>query len=214
MTYGVDVHSHIAVSTTGRSLSLRIAATDNAKRNGKGNIESLRRARTTAEAAETAADIARRASHPNARALAEQARRKRAICSVVYHGGYDIAAAAAGDTFYPAGFSEFCGWSDSAKRMLQNITHTGDELAVNEPGDRFDGGTAASWATRTHRSFTVHTVAVAAARAVLRAVQFDSNRKAHRSTTPPSAKFSHKYYAHNARNRSRRSAFMAIQATA
>ena len=209
----MDVHAHAAASTTARSLLARIACKDTEKRNGKGSIESLRRARATAETAKAAADAARRAARPDARALAAQARRKRAICSNVYHGGYDIAAAAAGDTFFPAGFSEFCGWSDSAKAMLKHITHAGDELAANEPGDRFDGGAAASWATRTHRAFTVHTVAVAAARAAFKAVQFDSDRTARRTAMPPSAKFSHKYHAHNARNTSKRSAFMAIQAT-
>jgi hypothetical protein len=32
--------------------------------------------------------------------------------------------------------------------------HPGDSLARDEAGERFDGGAAASWATRSHRMFT------------------------------------------------------------
>ena len=77
----------------------------------------------------------------------------------------------------------------------------------DEPGERFDGGTAATWATRSHRAFTVHSVAVAAARAVFRAVSRDS-RRARRSAAPPSAKFPHKFFAHNPRNTARRASRM------
>ena len=50
----------------------------------------------------------------------------------------------------------------------------------------------------------------AAARAVFRAASRDS-RRARRSTAPPSAKFPHKYYAHNHRNTARRAACMNDQ---
>ena len=36
-----------------------------------------------------------------------------------------------------------------------------------EEGERFDAGAEASWATRKHRSFMIHAVASAAARATL-----------------------------------------------
>ena len=83
----------------------------------------------------------------------------------VYAAGYDIAAAACGDNFLPAGFTEFAGWSDSAKQVLRFITHKGDCLKADEEGERFDAGAEATWATRKHRSFMIHTVAAAAARA-------------------------------------------------
>ena len=100
----------------------------------------------------------------------------------------------------------------SAQTMLKHIMHPGDSLARDEAGERFDGGTAATWATRSHRAFTVHSVAVAAARAVFRAVSRDS-RRARRSAAPPSAKFPHKFYAHNPRNTARRAARMNDRVT-
>ena len=53
---------------------------------------------------------------------------------------HDIAAAACGDTFLPAGFTEFAGWSKSAKQILPYITHKGDCLKADEEGERFDAG--------------------------------------------------------------------------
>ena len=123
---------------------------------------------------------------------------------------YEIAAAA-GDTFLPAGFSEYAGYSVSALKMLKHIMHPGDSLARDEAGERFDGGAAASWATRSHRMFTAHSVAVAATRAVYRAACRET-RRIKTPSSPPSAKFPHKYSAHNTRNTSRRSALMSNRA--
>ena len=53
----------------------------------------------------------------------------------------------------------------------------------------------------------MHSVAVAAARAIYRAVCRDSRRE-RRTTTPPSAKYPHKYHAHNDRNTVRRAVRM------
>ena len=60
--------------------------------------------------------------------------------------------------------------------------HPGDSLARDEAGERFDGGVAASWATRSHRMFTAHSVAVSATRAVYRA----ASRETRRTKTPSS----------------------------
>ena len=89
--------------------------------------------------------------------------------------------------------------------------HPGDSLARDEAGERFDGGAAASWATRSHRMFTAHSVAVAATRAVYRAACRET-RRIKTPSSPPSAKFPHKYSAHNTRNTSRRSALMSNRA--
>ena len=206
-TYGIDVHAHSAISSNPNPLAARIAIADATKVNGKGTVESLRRTQATADAAEATAEAARAAGSRDAPALTEHARTARRACSTSYHGGYGIAASAAGDSFFPAGFTEFSGWGKSAQAMLKHIMHPGDSLARDEPGARFDGGTAATWATRSHRAFTVHSVAVAAARAVFRAVSRDS-RRARRSAAPPSAKFPHKFYAHTPRNTARRAARM------
>ena len=107
----------------------------------------------------------------------------RRACNQAHHGGYEIAAAAAGDTFLPAGFS------DSARKTLKYIMHPGDSLARDEPGERFDGGVAASWATRSHRMFTAHSVAVSAIRAVAASRE---TRRTKTPSSPPSAKYPHK----------------------
>ena len=60
--------------------------------------------------------------------LTEHARTARRACSTSYHGGYGIAASAAGDSFFPAGFTEFSGWGKSAQTMLKHIMHPGDSL--------------------------------------------------------------------------------------
>lgn len=206
-TYGIDVHAHSAISSNPNPLAARIAIADATKVNGKGTVESLRRTQATADAAEATAEAARAAGSRDAPALAEHARTARRACGTTYHGGYGIAASAAGDSFFPAGFTEFSGWGKSAQTMLKHIMHPGDSLARDEAGERFDGGTAATWATRSHRAFTVHSVAVAAARAVFRAVSRDS-RRARRLAAPPSAKFPHKFYAHTPRNTARRAARM------
>ena len=46
--------------------------------------------------------------------LVARARAMHRACNQAHHGGYEIAAAAAGDTFLPAGFSEYAGYSVSA----------------------------------------------------------------------------------------------------
>ena len=93
-------------------------------------------------AAEAAAAKAANAS--NHRELAANAAKKRAACHTTYTPGYDIAAAACGDTFLPAGFTEFAGWSTSAKKVLRFITHKGDNLKADEEGERFDAGAEAT----------------------------------------------------------------------
>jgi hypothetical protein len=99
--------------------------------------------------------------------------------------------------------------------MLKHIMHPGDSLARDEAGERFDGGAAASWATRSHRMFTAHSVAVAATRTVYRAACRETRHTKTPSSphkvlfSPPSAKFPHKYSAHNTRNTSCRSALMS-----
>ena len=87
--------------------------------------------------------------------------------------------------------------------------HPGDSLARDEAGERFDGGAAASWATRSHRVFTAHSVAVAATRAVYRAACRET-RRTKTPSSPPSAKFPHKCSAHNTRNTSSRNALMLM----
>ena len=54
--------------------------------------------------------------------------------------------------------------------------HPGDSLARDEAGERFDGGAAASWASRSHRMFTAHSVAVAATHPVYRVACRETRR--------------------------------------
>ena len=123
--------------------------------------------------------------------------------------GYDLAAAAAGHTFYPAGFTEFAGWATSAKTILRAITHKGDALAADEEGDRFDAGTEGTWATLKHRSFLIHSVAAAAARALFRALASESRNRRARCLLPsakPDPNFAaiHSPHTRNRRNDSMR----------
>ena len=140
-----------------------------------------------AAAAEEAAAAARRAHQSNHRELAEIAQAKRHTLNNVYLPGYDTCAAGAGDTFFPAGFSEFAGYSDSAKELLKQIQRTGDSLEHDEEGDRFDGGAVVTWATRTHRAFLTHSVATAAAKALYSALRAEVLKLA-KPAKPPSAK--------------------------
>ena len=201
-TYGIDVHAHSATSTSTHSLTDRIAYADTIKRNGKGTVEAYHRARTACEAADAAARA------DNCPQLVARARAMRRACNQAHHGGYEIAAAAAGDTFLPAGFSEYAGYADSARKTLKHIMHPGDSLARDEAGERFDGGVAASWATRSHRMFTAHSVAVSATRAVYRAASRET-RRTKTPSSPPSAKYPHKYSAHSARSATLRNARMS-----
>ena len=73
--------------------------------------------------------------------------------------------------------------------------HPGDSLARDETGERFDGGVAASWATRSHRMFTAHSVAVSATRAVYRAASRET-RRTKTPSSPPSAKYPHNAQVH------------------
>ena len=124
--------------------------------------------------------------------------------------GYDIAAAACGDNFLPAGFTEFAGWSDSAmyKQILRFITHKGDCLKADEEGERFDAGAEATWATRKHRSFMIHTVAAAAARATYRAAAAESKRSRLAAPLSASIKQCSFHHIHAPRRRARRNAEM------
>ena len=58
----------------------------------------------------------------------------------------------------------------SALTMWKVIVYKGGSLRRDKPGERFDGGAAATWATRSHRAFTAHSAAVAAARATFGAI--------------------------------------------
>ena len=79
------------------------------------------------------------------------------------------------------------------------------------PGERFDGGAAATWATRSHRAFTVHAVAIAAARATCRAIaKPDACR---RSISPPSVKYAKSCRSYDPRNLARRTARMKRRVT-
>ena len=176
--------AHATITTNARTLIARIASADLKKKNGGGTIAALTAARATAHAAEATADAARQAGLPTHRELEVFAKKKRAAVHTAHTCGYDIAAAAAGHTFYPAGFTEFAGWSASAKAILPAITHKGDALMADEEGDRFDAGAEGTWATRKHRSFLIHSVAAAAARALFRAVAIPRARTAASAALP------------------------------
>ena len=141
-------------------------------------MEALHRAAIKAVAAEAAAEAARATAQSNANALTNTARVARNHAEKVHHPGYSACAVAAGNAFLPAGFSEFAGYGSSAKDMLKEILHEGDSLEPDEEGERFDGGAAATWATRSHRAFLTHSVAVAAAKAAYRAVVRETDRRA------------------------------------
>ena len=104
----------------------------------------------------------------NAHSLAITAyRRELASC---FHPGYAAAAAARGHSFRPVALSEFGGFAPSAMLALAGITHPGDELDADQEGERFfaDGQ---SWATATHRAFTVHSLAASMCRAAYHAAR-------------------------------------------
>jgi hypothetical protein len=187
ITSGLDIHAHAAITTTARPLIARIASADLKKKNGSGTVAALTAARAAADAAEAAADSARQAGLSTYRELDAFAKKKRIAVHSVHTCGYDLAAVAAGHTFYSAGFTEFAGWSTSAKTILSAITHKGDALMADEEGERFDAGTEGTWATRKHRSFLIHSVAAAAARALFSAVAIES-RNLRASYPLPSAK--------------------------
>ena len=163
---------------------------------------------STADAATTAAEDARKNNSSTYRELEAFAKTKRAAARNVHSAGYGLAAAAAGHTFYPAGFTEFAGWSTSAKAILRAITHKGDALKADEEGDRFDAGTEGTWATRKHRTFLIHSVAAAAARALFRALATESRNRRARCLFP-SAKPDHNFASiHRPDIRSHRDAAM------
>ena len=78
--------------------------------------------------------------------------------------------AARGHSFRPFALSEFGGFAPSAMLALAGITHPGDELDADQEGERFfaDGQ---SWATATHRAFTVHSLAASMCRAAYHAAR-------------------------------------------
>ena len=97
---------------------------------------------------------------------------------------------------------------DSAKAILRAITHKGDALKADEEGDRFDAGIEGTWATRKHRSFLIHAVAAAAARALFSALASESRNRRARHLLP-SAKPGPNFAAiHSPRFRKRRNDFM------
>ena len=70
------------------------------------------------------------------------------------------------------------------KAILRAITHKGDALKADEEGDRFDAGTEGIWATRKHRTFLIHSVAAAAARALFSALATESRNRRPRCLFP------------------------------
>ena len=175
---------HAASTASPRSLTARITSADLKKKNGHGTVAALNNARAAAAAAEAAVEDARKNHSNNLSELEAFAKKKRVTVRTVHSCGYDLAAAAAGHAFYPAGFTEFAGWATSAKKILRAITHKGDALKADEEGDRFDAGTEGSWATRKHRSFLIHAVAAAATRALFSALASESRNSRARCLLP------------------------------
>ena len=170
---GYDVHCHCAVShaaTHKSRLIRRCRAADLAKCNGHGRIETYRSKRDAAVSARTAAIAARRAGDPAAPRLADRADKLYCELASCFHPGYAAAAAARGHSFRPVALSEFGGFAPSAMLALAGITHPGDELDADQEGERFfaDGQ---SWATATHRAFTVHSLAASMCRAAYHAAR-------------------------------------------
>ena len=93
--------------------------------------------------------------------------------------------------------SPFAGWHSGAKGYLESATHAGDGVAHNSWDERFEHP-AKTWASATHRQFTMQAVAVAMAEATYkwmeekcksatRAVLGERARAQGLDVTPPSA---------------------------
>ena len=169
---GYDVHCHCAVThaSSPKSLLQRCFSADRAKSIGYGRVETYRSKRDAAVSARTAANAAQRAGTPAAHRLADRADKLYGELASCFHPGYAAAAAARGHFFRPVALSEFGGFAPSAMLALAGITHPGDELDPDQEGERFfaDGQ---SWATASHRAFTVHSLAASMCRAAFYAAR-------------------------------------------
>lgn len=108
---------------------------------------------------------------------AQQARYEIALkVESAYHSGYEKPLELGGAEFLCVCLSYFGGWRGTAKRdFFARLGHTGDEEASNSYAERFENP-AKTWASATHRQFSMQAVAVATAKATYRWVANEGKR--------------------------------------
>ena len=79
-------------------------------------------------------------------------------------------AAAVGDSFEPVVLTPFGGWYREAQQYLRKLCHSGDGRSAAVMGAHFEHP-AQTWASWSHRAFTMQHVAVAIAKATYVAVR-------------------------------------------
>ena len=92
-----------------------------------------------------------------------------------YHSGYAKPLGLGGAEFLCVCLSYFGGWRSSVGDYTEMVGHTGDAEAADSHEERFDHP-ARTWASATHRAFTLQSVAVAMANATYEYVQAESDK--------------------------------------
>jgi hypothetical protein len=99
---------------------------------------------------------------------AQEARHKAALLvEGAWSGGYKVPVELGGGIFVPVALTPFGGWHRGAKEWTRRTTHTGDGVEPYSWDERFEHP-ARTWASATHRLFTLQSVAVAMAEATYR----------------------------------------------
>jgi len=134
------------------------------KTHGWGTPRDRRRAMDSR--AETAERVREAVENKEVEAREAQEARLKAALKVesAYHSGYKRPLELGGATFVCGALSFYGGWHAGAGDVLSRVTHSGDREGHNSWEERFEHP-ARTWASVTHRQFTLQAVAVATAEA-------------------------------------------------
>ena len=80
-----------------------------------------------------------------------------------WSGGYKKPVEMGGGIFVPVPLTPLAGWHKGAKEWTSRTTHTGDDASFYSWDERFEHP-ARTWASASHRMFTLQSVAVAMAK--------------------------------------------------
>ena len=107
---------------------------------------------------------------------AETARQQAALkVEGAWSGGCKKPVEMGGAIFVPVALTPYGGWHKGAREWTSRTAHTGDSAAFYSWDERFEHP-ARTWASATHRAFTLQSVAVAMANATYEYVQAESDK--------------------------------------
>ena len=101
------------------------------------------------------------------------------VVESAYHGGYKRPLELGGGAFVCVALAPYAGWHRGANGWFDRVTHSGDKEAHKSWEERFEHP-ARTWASVSHRQFTIQSVSVAMAEATYKWMEASACRRCER----------------------------------